>query len=129
MATIDVTHLHKRYQDRIAALEAELAFYENRCSKCGSTLGLLHEDACPLCTARNELSEWKDKYEFVAKQWGTAYENAREFSGELSELREAASNYIEDVHNCTDIDDWHPIVNPGVKESEATLRAMLSEKG
>ena len=101
----------EKQMDRIAKLKAEnadlkqrLVFWEKESrtivDKLAEVLGI-PSDPCP---------GWEPCVKMVA------------------ELREAASNYIEDVHNCTDIDDWHPIVMPGVKQSEATLRALLSEK-
>jgi predicted nuclease with TOPRIM domain len=36
-----------------------------------------------------ENAQWRQKYEFIAKHWATAYENARELSDELAELRDS----------------------------------------
>jgi len=49
---------------RIAELEAEnerlrkeLNFYDNKCEFCGSPLGLLHQESCPLCESRADIEE------------------------------------------------------------------------
>jgi len=118
-----------KYLKEIAALEAEnarlkadLSFYQNKCAKCGSVLGLLHEDACPLCNARRQLSElrdalpddlykgskdWRESNTLGRIEWLKAcYESAKsennvawsmaEKSGlDYDELREAAAWFFE----------------------------------
>lgn len=38
-------------------LRQRVEFESHKCSKCGSNLGLLHEDACPLCNCRKRVAE------------------------------------------------------------------------
>jgi len=42
---------------QLAELEAQLAFYDNKCPTCKTPLGLLAESECPLCDARQQLAE------------------------------------------------------------------------
>ena len=41
------------------SLRQQLTFESHKCSKCGTNLGLLHEDACPLCNCRQQLVDSK----------------------------------------------------------------------
>jgi len=38
-------------------LRKELNFYDNKCEFCGSPLGLLHQESCPLCESRADIEE------------------------------------------------------------------------
>jgi ssDNA-binding Zn-finger/Zn-ribbon topoisomerase 1 len=41
-------------------LKGEVAFFDNRCPRCNSTLGLLHESECPLCNSRSEVERLRE---------------------------------------------------------------------
>lgn len=52
-------------------LKGEVAFFDNRCPRCNSTLGLLHESECPLCNSRAEVDRLKGEVERLreAVEW------------------------------------------------------------
>jgi len=41
-------------------LRGELHFFDNKCESCGSTLGLLHQESCPLCKSRADHNSCKN---------------------------------------------------------------------
>lgn len=73
---------------KVQKLKKELEFYKNKCSKCGSSLGLLHENECPLCNARRDLAD-RDKRE------GNLVTDLADFYEKYNELQEAAAEYLE----------------------------------
>jgi len=46
-----------RLHDENERLRKELNFYDNKCEFCGSPLGLLHQESCPLCESRADIEE------------------------------------------------------------------------
>jgi len=79
VTTIDVTHLHKRYLDRIAELEAQLADRDKR-------EGELVTDLADLYEKYNELREDYKKCDPFAISC---------LQGQLSELREAVAEFLD----------------------------------
>ena len=76
MTTIDVTHLHKRYLDRIAELEAQLADRDKREGELVTDLADLYEQHNGLREALSKLAiQWEKERDFlgVPDDTGMAY--------------------------------------------------------
>jgi septal ring factor EnvC (AmiA/AmiB activator) len=128
--------------DEIESLSQQLAFESHKCSKCGTNLGLLHEDSCPLCNCRQQLAEanetLKDHGEIQAdlcRQLAECQTDKKAFRDDLmfaelthtecqareKVLRDALKESYDEDGLCVDPDDF-------VKQDNSTaLDAMLKQ--